>query len=79
MANKNLPSGTCIGCPCWLTDGTCLKDRQLDHKCRNCKYAHYDDWQGYVCTNSDSEYVADFVFAEHWCEKFTSKEDLVNE
>ena len=21
-----LPAGVCIGCPCWKTDGTCLKD-----------------------------------------------------
>ena len=76
MANKNLPSGVCIGCPCWLIDGTCLKDKPIpvEIKCENCKSAHYDDWQGYICTNTDSEYIASFVYANNWCEKFVRKE-----
>ena len=74
MADKNLPSGHCIGCPCWITDGTCLKDTITINRCRNCKFVHYDDWQGYICTNTDSEYIADFVFADHWCEEFKEKE-----
>ena len=23
---EKLPAGVCIGCPCWKTDGTCMKD-----------------------------------------------------
>lgn len=42
--------------------------------CGTCEYAHYDKVQGYVCTNSDSEYVADFVEYEHCCEDFEEKE-----
>ena len=42
--------------------------------CGNCKYGHYDEMQGYVCVNSDSEYVADFVEYVHWCEEFEEKE-----
>ena len=41
--------------------------------CGNCQYGHYDDMQGYVCTNSDSEYVADFVDADNWCDKYERK------
>lgn len=41
--------------------------------CGNCKYAYYDKEQGYVCTNDDSEYIADFVEYEHWCEEFEEK------
>ncbi len=37
--------------------------------CGTCKYGHYDEMQGYVCVNDESEYVADFVEFEHWCEE----------
>ena len=43
-------------------------------KCRNCKYAHYEPPHGYVCTNSDSEHIADFLDGGDWCEKFEEKE-----
>ena len=43
--------------------------------CGNCKYGHYDKMQGYVCVNDESEYVADFVEYEHWCEEWESKND----
>ena len=43
--------------------------------CGTCKYGHYDKMQGYVCVNDESEYVADFVEYEHWCEEWESKND----
>ena len=43
--------------------------------CGNCKYGRYDKMQGYVCVNDESEYVADFVEYEHWCEDWVSKDD----
>lgn len=43
-------------------------------KCRNCKYAHYEPPHGYVCTNSDSEHIADFLDGEDWCDNFDEKE-----
>lgn len=43
--------------------------------CGTCKYGHYDKMQGYVCVNDESEYVADFVSFEHWCEDWESKND----
>lgn len=46
----------------------------MERCCGNCKYGHYDEMQGYVCVNSDSEYVTDFVEYEHWCEEFEEKE-----
>ena len=42
--------------------------------CGTCKYVHYDKVQGYVCVNDESEYVADFVEYEHWCEDWVSSE-----
>ena len=41
--------------------------------CGNCKYGHYSKEQGYLCTNCDSEYAADFVEHEHWCEEYEEK------
>lgn len=43
--------------------------------CGTCKYGHYDKMQGYACVNDESEYVADFVQYEHWCEDWVSKND----
>ncbi|MCU6748025.1 hypothetical protein OCV51_10240 [Faecalicatena acetigenes] len=43
--------------------------------CGTCKYGHYDEMQGYVCVNYESEYVADFVEREHWCEEHVKKND----
>lgn len=43
--------------------------------CSTCKYGHYDEMQGYVCVNGNSEYVADFVDAEHVCEDYEGKDD----
>lgn len=42
--------------------------------CGECKYTYYDEMQGYVCTNDESEYIADFVEYDHWCEEFEEKE-----
>ena len=46
----------------------------MERNCGSCKYGHYDDEEGYMCANSDSEYVADYVEFEHWCEDFEEKE-----
>lgn len=43
--------------------------------CGNCKYGNYDEMQGYVCVNGESEYVADFVEYEHSCCDFEAKEN----
>lgn len=43
--------------------------------CGTCRYSHYDKMQGYVCVNDESEYVADFVEYEHWCEDWVNKND----
>lgn len=44
-------------------------------KCETCKYyIHEDIDDGYVCGNPDSEYVADWVEADHWCEEHESEE-----
>ena len=42
--------------------------------CGECKHGSYDPVEGYVCVNSDSEYIADFVEYDHWCEEFEEKE-----
>lgn len=48
----------------------------MDNKCcATCQYASYDEMQGYVCVNDESEYVADFVEENHSCIDYTSKED----
>lgn len=41
------------------------------HYCCTCK--HYAHEEG-VCCNADSEYVADFMCMDDWCEKW-SEED----
>lgn len=42
--------------------------------CGNCEYAIYDKVDGYVCTNGQSEYIADFVEYEHYCDDYEEKE-----
>ena len=42
--------------------------------CGNCRYGSYDEMQGYVCVNDESEYVADFVEYGHSCEEWEEKE-----
>lgn len=41
--------------------------------CGTCEYGSYDRMNGYVCVNSDSEYVADFVEYDHFCDQYTEK------
>ena len=36
--------------------------------CGTCHYGSYDEINGYVCVNSDSEYVADFTEYNHTCD-----------
>lgn len=42
--------------------------------CVTCEYAEYDEINGYICTNSESEYIADFVEVDHSCIDYTPKE-----
>lgn len=46
-----------------------------DKRCATCEYAEYDEIQGYICTNSESEYIADFVEANHTCVDYVSREN----
>ena len=46
----------------------------MDECCGNCKYASFDEKDGYVCVNDSSEYITDYVEYEHWCEEYTEKE-----
>lgn len=39
--------------------------------CGTCQYGAYGRIQGYVCTNDESEYVADFVEENHTCEDWS--------
>ena len=45
----------------------------MDKCCGTCRYGYYDKMQGYVCLNSESEYVADFVEYDHSCEEWEEK------
>lgn len=39
--------------------------------CGYCKYwKHEDIDDGHVCVNPDSEYIAEWVESEDWCEEF---------
>ena len=41
--------------------------------CGTCQYGSYDKIDGYVCVNSDSEYVADFTEYNHTCDSWEEK------
>lgn len=41
----------------------------MNEVCRTCKYHHHEDIDdGWVCVNADSEYVADWVEFNHYCD-----------
>lgn len=42
----------------------------MEHKCKNCKYCEENLQGDPMCVNPDSEYLADFVEDEHFCEDF---------
>ena len=46
----------------------------MDIICRNCKYSHYYEQYGYVCTDPDSEFAGNFMDGEDWCDEFTEEE-----
>ena len=46
-----------------------------DRCCKTCEYCIYDSEQGYICDNILSEYVSDFVEADHYCDEYELKED----
>ncbi len=47
----------------------------MERCCGNCEFGHWDKTQGYICKNDESEYFADYVVHEHWCEEFLDKEE----
>lgn len=46
--------------------------------CRTCECGYFDEMQGYVCVNADSEYVADFVEHEHVCNEYSAPKNMVS-
>lgn len=47
--------------------------------CKNCQYGIYDEMQGHVCVNDDSEQAADFVEPDHSCDDYVQKENGEND
>lgn len=43
--------------------------------CPTCQYGVYDEMQGYVCVNTDSDYAADFVEEYHSCIDYVPSDD----
>lgn len=41
--------------------------------CGTCEYGSYDEVDGYVCVNNESEYVADFTECDHTCDCWEQK------
>ena len=47
----------------------------MDEICGTCKYHEYEEVsQGWVCTNDQSEYFADWTDYEDKCEEWENKE-----
>lgn len=45
--------------------------------CGNCKYHKYEEIdKGWICTNPDSEYVADWTDYDFGCMDFEEKDDV---
>lgn len=42
--------------------------------CGTCKHSSYTKEQGWVCTNAESEYVADFTEYSHTCDSYEKKD-----
>ena len=42
--------------------------------CGTCKYSTYDKVQGYICVNSESEYLADYTEYSHTCDSWEPKQ-----
>lgn len=42
--------------------------------CGTCEYGSYDETDGYMCVNSESEYVADYTEYAHSCDAWKHKE-----
>lgn len=47
----------------------------MKRNCENCRWCATEENDDMVCVNSDSEYVADFVDENHYCEEFEEKEE----
>lgn len=43
--------------------------------CGTCRLVYYDEMEGYVCVNDESEYVADYVEYDHKCDEWEGKND----
>ena len=51
------------------------RSEDMKECCGNCKWhKHEDISDGWVCCNSDSEYVADWTEYNDWCEEYEEKE-----
>ena len=45
-----------------------------DIKCENCRYRELEsEDSGYICVNPDSEYCADWVEDDFFCEEFAEE------
>lgn len=48
----------------------------MDNKkaiCSTCEYCEKDENNDFICVNYDSEYVADFVDENHFCEEWVGR------
>lgn len=52
-----------------------MEQIKLDKKCcGTCKYHHHENIDdGWVCVNSDSEYVADWTEYNNWCDEWEER------
>lgn len=48
---------------------------EIERCCGTCEYGSYSKTDGYVCTNNESEYVADYTEYSHSCENWERKEE----
>lgn len=44
--------------------------------CGTCEYGSYDEIDGYICVNSESEYVADYTDYDFTCDEWTEKRKI---
>ena len=42
--------------------------------CGTCEYGSYDEIDGYICVNSESEYLADYTEYSHTCDSWEPKQ-----
>lgn len=49
-------------------------DDEVMECCGTCAFSCYDRTNGYVCACEHSEYIADYVDRDHWCEEYEGRE-----